>query len=87
MDLKPGLAHSQLKASPKSYIGPGPDYIAPASSFFFPGTNMNTTLMDYLPTKNVSDQLIAQYFAAVHLVSTLFPMVETLLTLLLAVCR
>jgi len=69
LDLKPGQPQPQIKASPKSYIGPGPDYIAPASSFFFPGTNMNTTLIDYLPTKNASDQLIAQYFAAVHLVA------------------
>jgi len=41
--------------------------IAPASSFFFPGTNMNTSLIDYLPTKHAADQLIAQYFAAVHI--------------------
>ena len=65
-DLRPGLPHQRIQASPKSYIGPGPDYIAPASSFFFPGTNMNTTLLDYLPSKNVADQLIAQYFTAVH---------------------
>lgn len=69
IDLRPGQSHPRIQASPKSYIGPGPDYIAPASSFFFPGTNMNTTLMDYLPAKNVADQLMAQYFAAVHLVA------------------
>ena len=66
-DLRPGQA--KIQASPKSYIGPGPDYIAPASSFFFPGTNMNTTLMDYLPTKSASDQLVMQYFTAVHYVA------------------
>jgi len=60
---KPG---PRIQASPKSYIGPGPDYIAPASSFFFPGTNMNTNLIDYLPSKNAADQLITQYFMAVH---------------------
>ncbi|KAK5699960.1 hypothetical protein LTR97_006094 [Elasticomyces elasticus] len=65
-DLNPGQSQ-RIQASPKSYIGPGPDYIAPASSFFFPGTNMNTNLIDYLPTKNAADQLIAQYFAAVHI--------------------
>ena len=68
-DLRPGQAQTNIQASPKSYIGPGPDYIAPASSFFFPGTNMNTTLIDYLPSKNAADQLIAQYFAAVHYVA------------------
>ncbi|KAK0260400.1 hypothetical protein B0A54_01855 [Friedmanniomyces endolithicus] len=66
-ELHPGVAPPRLQASPKSYIGPGPDYIAPASSFFFPGTNMNTNLIDYLPTKHAADQLIAQYFAAVHI--------------------
>jgi len=60
---------AKLQASPKSYIGPGPDYIAPASSFFFPGTNMSTSLMDYLPSKTVADQLIAQYYTAVHYVA------------------
>ncbi|KAK4497551.1 hypothetical protein PRZ48_012002 [Zasmidium cellare] len=64
-DLRPG-AGPKLQASPKSYIGPGPDYIAPASSFFFPGTNMSTSLIDYLPSKNAADQLIAQYWHAVH---------------------
>ena len=66
--LRPGqtTAQAKIQASPKSYIGPGPDYIAPASSFFFPGTNMNTSLMDYLPSKNAADQLVGQYFHAVH---------------------
>lgn len=59
----------KLQASPKSYIGPGPDYIAPASSFFFPGTNVSTSLVDYLPSKTVADQLIAQYYHAVHYVA------------------
>ncbi|KAK3720631.1 hypothetical protein LTR37_003680 [Vermiconidia calcicola] len=68
-DLRPGQAHTRIQASPKSYIGPGPDYIAPASSFFFPGTNMNTTLLDYLPSKNAADELVAQYFDAVHYVA------------------
>ncbi|KAM0715865.1 hypothetical protein Q7P37_008379 [Cladosporium fusiforme] len=57
---------AKLQASPKSYIGPGPDYIAPASSFFFPGTNVSTSLVDYLPSKTVADQLVAQYYSAVH---------------------
>jgi hypothetical protein len=66
-DFRP--APAKIQASPKSYIGPGPDYIAPASSFFFPGTNMNTSLVDYLPSKNVADQLVNQYFMAVHYVA------------------
>lgn len=66
-DLNPGTTPQQkIQASPKSYIGPGPDYIAPASSFFFPGTNMNTRLMDYLPSNIAADRLVTQYFQAVH---------------------
>ncbi|EME40354.1 hypothetical protein DOTSEDRAFT_74979 [Dothistroma septosporum NZE10] len=64
LDLRPGAP--KLQASPKSYIGPGPDYIAPASSFFFPGTNMSASLIDYLPSRNAADQLINQYWTAVH---------------------
>ncbi|KAF2214350.1 hypothetical protein CERZMDRAFT_105450 [Cercospora zeae-maydis SCOH1-5] len=64
-DLRPGMA-PKIQATPKSFIGPGPDYIAPASSFFFPGTNMSTSLIDYLPSKNTADQLVAQYWHAVH---------------------
>ncbi|KAK5107422.1 hypothetical protein LTR62_001283 [Meristemomyces frigidus] len=63
-EVDPGVA--RIKASPKSYIGPGPDYIAPASSFFFPGTNVNTSTLDYLPSRTASDTLVEQYFTAVH---------------------
>lgn len=63
-DLRPGT--QKLEPSSKSYIGPGPDYIAPASSFFFPGTNMSSTLVDYLPSKTAADALMSQYFLAVH---------------------
>lgn len=65
-DLRPGQPQPKIQASPKSYIGPGPDYIAPASSFYFPGTNMNTSLIDYLPSKNAADRLVAQYLEAVY---------------------
>lgn len=62
--MRPG--EPKIQASPKSYIGPGPDYIAPASTFFFPGANSSTSLFDYLPSKNAADSLISQYWAAVH---------------------
>ncbi|CAK1359082.1 unnamed protein product [Cercospora beticola] len=64
-DLRPGMG-PKIQATPKSFIGPGPDYIAPASSFFFPGTNMSTSLVDYLPSKSAADQLVARYWHAVH---------------------
>lgn len=57
--------HVKLQASPKSYIGPGPDYISPTPSWF-PGSHMNPNLMDYLPSKAACDQLVAQYWVAVH---------------------
>lgn len=67
-DLRPGQAQ-KIQASPKSYIGPGPDYIAPASNFFFPGSNVGMSLLDLLPSKDVADRLIAQYFHGVHYVA------------------
>ena len=69
-DLQAGQPQPiKIQASPKSYIGPGPDYIAPSSSFFFPGTNMNTSLIDYLPSKAAADLLVSQYFQAVHFIA------------------
>lgn len=56
----------RLRAAPKGYLGPGPDYIAPASSFYFPGTNIQTSLLDYLPSRYASDQLMSQYWSSVH---------------------
>ncbi|KAF2864210.1 hypothetical protein K470DRAFT_292425 [Piedraia hortae CBS 480.64] len=50
--------------NPKSYIGPGPEYIAPSSGFFFAGADLS--LRDVVPEKDVCDQLVAQYFHAVH---------------------
>lgn len=59
-------SQGKMQISTRSYVGPGPEYIAPSSSFFFPGTNMSTNLLDYLPGKIVADQLIEQYWRAVH---------------------
>lgn len=61
-----GANQQRIQAIPKSYIGPGPEYIAPASSFFFAGTNTSASLIDYLPSKTAADQLITHYFRAVH---------------------
>ena len=61
-----GEGRAKIQASPKSYIGPGPDYIPPASGFFLAGMNGGAGLYDFLPSKTVADQLIAQYFTAVH---------------------
>ncbi|KAF2716888.1 hypothetical protein K431DRAFT_234376 [Polychaeton citri CBS 116435] len=65
-DLLAAHRQANLLTSPKSYLGPSPDYIAPTSSFYFPGTNVSCSLIDYLPNKTASDRLVTQYWAAVH---------------------
>ncbi|GAB7363270.1 hypothetical protein MBLNU230_g3551t1 [Neophaeotheca triangularis] len=66
-DPREGYGTAQrIRATPKGYLGPGPDYIAPASSFYFPGTNVQTSLLDYLPSRYASDQLMTQYWTSVH---------------------
>lgn len=47
-------------------MAPGPDYIAPVSTFFFPEAMPPGASMNYMPSQGLSDQLIAQYLAAVH---------------------
>lgn len=55
-----------LSDSPAVYLGPGPDYIAPASSFFFPTQLGRSMLNQYLPSRNFCDILMTQYWQAVH---------------------
>ncbi|KAL1301658.1 hypothetical protein AAFC00_005878 [Neodothiora populina] len=50
---------------PETYLAPGPDFIAPSSSFFFPEM-ANSPAELFLPFRNCSDQLVAQYMLAVH---------------------
>lgn len=51
---------------PETYLAPGPDFIAPASTFFFPQVMASSVGSEFLPSRNVSDQLVAQYLLAVH---------------------
>jgi len=48
------------------FLGPGPNYIAPQSGFFFGKGIHQNTIIEFLPSKIVSDRLIQQYFVAVH---------------------
>jgi hypothetical protein len=48
-------------------FNPGNDFIAPSSSFFFAPEPQRSSFMAYLPSKNVADRLMAQYWSAVHL--------------------
>ncbi|PNS21881.1 hypothetical protein CAC42_479 [Sphaceloma murrayae] len=59
-----------LSENPSVYLGPGPDYLAPASGFFFPTSSANS-LPEMLPTRSTCDGLFAHYWTAVHPVATL----------------
>lgn len=52
----------------ESFLLPGPTYIAPSSEFFIsPGLNHRSSL-DFLPTRDAADELVRQYFNAVHVI-------------------
>ncbi|KAF4549787.1 Fungal specific transcription factor domain-containing protein 18 [Elsinoe fawcettii] len=59
-----------LTDSPAVYLGPGPDYLPPASGFFFPNSGANS-LQDMLPSRATCDKLFEQYWHAVHPVVTI----------------
>ncbi|KAF2786581.1 hypothetical protein K505DRAFT_368111 [Melanomma pulvis-pyrius CBS 109.77] len=52
-----------------SWMAPGPEYVAPTSSFFFAPGVEKTSLMTYLPAKPLVDKLIAHYWGAVHVIA------------------
>lgn len=47
-------------------MSPGPTYIAPSPSFFFPSGNASLSLIDYLPSRTVADRLLTRYWVSVH---------------------
>lgn len=55
--------------SPHTIISPGPTYLAPSPSFFFPGGTLSLSLIDYLPSRTVADRLLNRYWLSVHPVS------------------
>lgn len=57
--------------TPAEYLTPGPDYLAPSSSFPFPASNGIIPLSDYLPSKSFCDTLMTHYWARVHTVTML----------------
>lgn len=61
--------HWLLADTPATYLGPGPEYLAPASAFFFPSIDLRSSLSEYLPSRNVCDALMDHYWRAVHTVS------------------
>jgi hypothetical protein len=48
---------------------PGKDYIAPSSGFFFAAEPQRSTLIHYLPSKQVADRLLQRYWESCHLVA------------------
>ncbi|GAB7351372.1 hypothetical protein MBLNU459_g2054t1 [Dothideomycetes sp. NU459] len=63
--LSSGHDESWRPTRAEAFLSPGPDYIAPVSTFFFPEA-MNPAAMNYMPSRSLSDRLVAQYLAAVH---------------------
>ncbi|RFU36052.1 hypothetical protein B7463_g250, partial [Scytalidium lignicola] len=53
-------------APTETWTKPGPEYVAPASSFLFGPQILQNSLMDFLPSRLAADRLIKQYFNVVH---------------------
>lgn len=54
-----------------TFMGPGPTYIAPSSTFLFSHHSSSASLIDFLPSKNVADRLLDQYWKSVHPIARL----------------
>ena len=53
------------------FMGPGPTYIAPSSTFLFSHHSSSASLIDFLPSRNVADRLLDQYWKSVHPIARL----------------
>lgn len=68
----PSFAAGQKPISPVSVLSnedvirPGKDFLAPSSSFFFAPEPQRSSFMSYLPSQNVADSLLNQYWNCVH---------------------
>ncbi|KAF2260959.1 hypothetical protein CC78DRAFT_380158 [Lojkania enalia] len=54
---------------PGDWMAPGSNYVAPSSSFFFAPGVEKTSLMNFLPSKVLTDKLIEHYWKAVHIIA------------------
>jgi hypothetical protein len=67
-----GLAGQRRKSStshmssPRSFLGPGPDYIPPSSAFFFAPGVRKQPLLHFLPSRESADKLMLRYWLACH---------------------
>ncbi|KAF1984165.1 hypothetical protein K402DRAFT_381787 [Aulographum hederae CBS 113979] len=51
------------------FLGPGKDYVAPASTIFFSPDPRRSNILHFLPSRATADKLIQQYFEAVHYIA------------------
>lgn len=58
-------------SGPPGFMGPGPTYIAPSSSFFFSHNSSSASLINFLPSKGVADRLLDQYWKSVNPIARL----------------
>ncbi|KAL9113955.1 MAG: hypothetical protein Q9227_002089 [Pyrenula ochraceoflavens] len=61
-----GYALGPAGSGRESFLEPGPSYIAPRSGFFFNVEGQSSSIIDYLPSRFAADQLVEQYYKAVH---------------------
>jgi hypothetical protein len=52
-----------------NFLEPGPTFINPGSSFMFGDVGNRRSLIDFLPTKDVADNLVSKYYENVHFVA------------------
>lgn len=52
-----------------TWMAPGPDYVAPSSSFFFAPGIHKVPWQNYLPEKATTDKLMEHYWKAVHIIA------------------
>ena len=62
----------QLPDDAHDFLEPGPSYIPPNSGMLFGDVGPRKTLVDFLPTKDVSDLLSRKYHENVHFVARVF---------------
>ncbi len=66
--VQPSTRNSESDFDTESFLMPGPTYLPPSCDLFI-GSGLNhRSPLDFLPTKEAADELIRQYFNAVHVV-------------------
>ena len=53
----------------EGFLEPGPTYLAPNSAFVIGEVSSRRSIMDFLPSKDASDQMIDRYYQQVHFIA------------------